>query len=151
LTDTAQVISAMLQAKWSLTSPKVTDIFWATTKFTAVQFEQMANSYSIACYNPGSPVASDALAREVWQMVEDVIIDIIVKTAGMSSAGSAIQEAIDARESMKQQVYTILHQNEFAFSGCADVYALREHTKAETPELVRLAIQVRCRSFSVQS
>ncbi|MGB8780551.1 MAG: hypothetical protein WCD81_07880 [Candidatus Bathyarchaeia archaeon] len=151
MTDTAQVVSAMLQAKWGLSSPKASDIFWATTRFTAMQFGQVTNSYAIACYNPGNPVASDPLSREVWQMLEDVIIDIVVKTAGMSSAGSAIQEAIDARESMRQQVYSIIHQNEFAFSECADVYPLREQTKAESPELVRLAIQVKCKSFSVQS
>jgi hypothetical protein len=143
MTDTAQVISAMLQAKWSLSSPSVSDIYWATTRFQAMDFEKVTNPYTISCYNPGSPVASDALAREVWQMVEDVVVDIIVKV----SAGTAL--AINARESIKQEVYRIIHINEFAFSGCADVYPMREHTKVESPELVRLAIQIKCKSFSV--
>jgi len=146
MTDTAQIISAMLQLKWSLASPKASDIYWSTTRFQAMDFEKVTNSYVIACYNPGSPVASDALAREVWQLVEDVVIDIIVKVG----AGT-VQQAVDARESMKQQVYTIIHANEFAFSGCADVYPMREHTKVESPDLVRLAIQVKCKSFNVKT
>lgn len=145
MTDTAQVISAMLQAKWSLGSPSVSDIYWSTTRFQAMDFEKVANSYAIACYNPGSPVASDALAREVWQLIEDVVIDIIVKV----SAGTAL--AIDTRESIRQQVYSIIHANEFAFSGCADVYPMREHTKVESPDLVRLAIQIKCKSFNVKT
>lgn len=151
MTDTAQVISAMLQAKWTLLSPTAAQIYWATTRFDAMSFEEVPNAYAIACYNPGNPITSGALTREVWQMLEDVVIDIIVRLSGMSSAGSAIQEAIDAREAMKQQVYTIIHQNESAFSGCLDVYPVKEHTKVESPELVRLAIQVRCKSFSIQS
>lgn len=143
MTDTAQIVSAMLQAKWSLPSLRVTDIYWATTRFQAMDFEKVPNFFAIACYNPGSPVASDALAREVWQMLEDVVIDIIVKV----SAGTSL--AIDARESIRQQVYIIIHANEFAFSGCTDVYPMREHTKVESPELVRLAIQIKCKSFSL--
>lgn len=146
MTDTAQVISTMLQAKWNLSSPTVAQIFWATTRFQTMDFEKMTNSYAIACYNPGSPVASDALAREVWQMVEDVVVDIIVKVG----SGPVLQ-ALDARENMKQQVYSIIHANEFKLSGCVDVYPMREHTKVESPDLVRLAIVIKCKSFSVQS
>jgi hypothetical protein len=111
-----------------------------------MDFQKLANSYAIACYNPGGPVASDALAREVWQFVEDVVIDIIVKVGS-----GTVQQALDARENMRQQVYSIIHANEFAFSGCADVYPMREHTKVESPDLARLAIVVKCRSFNVQS
>ena len=146
MTDTVQIVSALLQAKWGLASPKASDIYWSTTRFQAMDFEKVTNAYVIACYNPGSPVASDVLTREVWQFLEDIVIDIIVKIG----AGT-VQQAVDARESMRQQVYSILHTNEFAFSGCVDVYPLREHTKVESPELVRLAIQVKCKSFNVQT
>ncbi|MGA3192471.1 MAG: hypothetical protein ABSD73_08170 [Candidatus Bathyarchaeia archaeon] len=146
MTDTAQVVSAMLQAKWGLSSPTSGQIYWATTRFQTMDFQKLANSYAIACYNPGGPVASDALAREVWQFVEDVVIDIIVKVGS-----GTVQQALDARENMRQQVYSIIHANEFAFSGCADVYPMREHTKVESPDLARLAIVVKCRSFNVQS
>jgi hypothetical protein len=146
MTDTAQVVSTMLQAKWSLSSPTAGQIYWATTRFQTMDFQKLANSYAIACYNPGGPVASDALAREVWQFVEDVVIDIIVKVG----AGT-VQQALDTRENMRTEVYRILHLYEFAFFGCADVYPMREHTKAESPDLARLAIQVKCKSFNVQT
>jgi hypothetical protein len=146
MTDNAQFVSAMLQAKWALASPIVSDIYWATTRFQTMDFQKLPNSYAIACYNPGSPVASDALAREVWQFVEDVVIDIIVKVG----TGTP-QQATDTRENMRNEVYRIIHANEFAFSGCVDVYPMREHTKVESPDLARLAIQVKCKSFHIQT
>jgi hypothetical protein len=145
VTDTAQVISTMLQAKWSLSSPTSAQIYWPTTRFQTMDFQKLVNAYAIACYNPGGPVASEALAREVWQFVEDVVIDIIVKV----SAGTSL--AVNARESMRNEVYRIIHLYEFAFSGCSDVYPMREHTKVESPDLARLAIQVKCKSFNVQT
>jgi hypothetical protein len=146
LTDTAQVISAMLQAKWSLSSPTVSNIYWATTRFQTMDFQKLSAGTAVACYNPGGPVASDALAREVWQFIEDVVIDIIVKVGS-----GTVQAALDSRENIRNEVYRILHLYEFAFSGCSDVYPMREHTKVESPDLSRLAIQVKCKSFKVQT
>jgi hypothetical protein len=139
--DIAQQISSLLQAKWTLPSPGVADITWASTRFEAAQ--DVPGNFVVSCYNPGGPVSADPLSREVWQLLEDVIIDILVKV----SAGTAL--AIESRESMRQQVYEILHLNQFGVSGCNDVYPVRETTKVESPQLVRVAIMVRCRSFNI--
>jgi hypothetical protein len=144
--DIAQQISSLLQAKWTLPSPQVSDITWASTRFEAAQdVGGLPGNFIISCYNPGGPVTVDTLSREVLQVLEDVLVDILVKV----SAGTAL--AIDTRESMRQQVYDILHINQFSVPGCNDVYPLRETTKVESPQLVRVAIMVRCRSFNIKT
>jgi hypothetical protein len=142
--DKAETISQMLQAQWTLGSPKVSDIDWAITRFDAADFQKTGKSYVVSCYNPGSPAQDEQLCREVYQVLEDVYIDIILKNAGT-------QTSINVRESMRQQVYDILHAQEFNFTGCSDVYPVREQNKVESPELFRLTIHVKCRYFHVKT
>lgn len=139
--DAAQVVSALIQTKWALTSPKVTDIDWPCTRYEAVDYNKSSKNYFLSCYNPGSPATVEQLSREAYQQQEDVYIDIIVKTA----AGSPLE----ARENMRKQVYDILHANQFLFSGYKDVFPVKEPFKVEHADLMRLTIQVRCRSFHV--
>jgi hypothetical protein len=137
----AQIISSLLQTDWTLASPGVKDITWATTRFDAAQ--DVPANFIISCYNPAGPATVEQLSREALQILEDVVVDIIVKV----SAGTAI--AISTRESIRQQVYSILQANQLNVPTCNDVWPLREKDKVESPELMRLTIMFRCRSFKI--
>lgn len=140
----AQAISALLQAEWALAALPASSITWATSRYETAQ--DLPSPYVISCYNPAGPVTSELILSQpdVWQFLEDVEIDILIQV----SAGSAA--AISLRESVKQQVYSILQANYNSvpnFSG--DIFPLREREKLESPQLARLTIFVRCRSFLV--
>jgi hypothetical protein len=86
-------------------------------------------------------VTSEPLSREVWQVFEDIVIDILVSV----SAGTAA--AVSVREDMRNQVYSILHANQTSLSFASDLNIIREAAKIESPELIRNTLVVRVRSF----
>jgi hypothetical protein len=154
LSPLSVIISELLQSNWSLTPPYgvclpvLTDITWATTRFDAAQ--DIPTDYAISCYNPAGPVVAEPLSREVWQFLEDVVIDILAKVVTQGSAGTAF--AMGLRENLRAQVYNILEANKFNLgSGYTDVWPVREKEKVESPQLVRLTIMVRARSFNVKT
>jgi len=139
------VISSALQANWQLPSPAAADILWQTTRVDAATFLAGGKKYAVSCYNPTSPTQVVPLSREVWQQIERVMVDVYVKVT-TTPAGAA-----DVRESMRLQIYLILHSQEFKVSGIKDLYIERESSKVEGPDLVRLTLQVACVSFHVQT
>jgi hypothetical protein len=145
MTDTAQVISQTLQSNWSLSSPKASDISWPCTRFESADLTKITQNYVVACYNPASPVASEPLSREVWQLTEDVVVDVIVRVTGTA------QQALDARESVRLEIYRILHSNELSIPGIPVAYVAREPYKVESPDLARIALQVKCKTFHIKT
>jgi hypothetical protein len=118
---------------------------WQTTRVDAATFLAGGKNYAVSCYNPTSPTQVAPLCREAWQQVERVMVDVYVKAVTTPSA------ACDVRESMKAEVYRILHASEFKVSGIQDLYVERESSKVEGPDLVRLTIQAACVSFHIQA
>ena len=139
------MISSALQANWQLPSPAAADILWQTTRVDAATFLAGGKKHAVSCYNPTSPTQVVPLSREVWQQIERVMVDVYVKVT-TTPAGAA-----DVRESMRLQIYLILHSQEFKVSGIKDLYIERESSKVEGPDLVRLTLQVACVSFHVQT
>lgn len=137
----AQRICNLLQTNWTLASPGVNDITWVSTRFEAAQ--DVPANFVISCYNPAGPVTAEPLSREALQILEDVVIDIFVKV----SDGTSL--ATTTREIMRQQVYSILQANQFNVPTCSNVWPLREKEKVESPQLMRLTIIIRCRSFQI--
>ncbi len=86
------------------------------------------------------------LSREAWQQVERVLVDVYVKVGTGTPAAAA-----GVRESMKQAIYTILHNQELKIPGIVDAYVERETGKNEGPDLVRVTLQVACVNFHVVS
>jgi len=142
--DNAAIISGVLHDNWTLTGPAVGDVLWATSRVDAAAFLSSGKNYAVGCYNPTSPTQVAPLSREVWQQIERVMVDVYVKVT-TTPAGAA-----DIRESMRLQIYLILHSQEFKVSGIKDLYIERESSKVEGPDLVRLTLQVACVSFHVQ-
>jgi hypothetical protein len=145
-TSLPYLISQLLQANWPATAegllPAKSSITWAFTRFEAMQ--DVPSGYVISCYNPGGPVTGDALSREVWQFLEDVVVDILVPVSG------ATANVLQIREAIRQELYDILHLNQFSVPGFGgDVYPLREKEKVESPQLMRISVIVRCRSFHI--
>jgi hypothetical protein len=134
----ASQLRYLLETNWSLNSPGLTDITWLETKFDAAS--NLPGNLIVACYNPASPTTSESLTTNVLELLEDIVIDIIVPT----SAGTAA--AINMREAMRQQVYTIVQENYSGIPG-SDIWPFREKEKIESPQAVRLTIMVRCRTF----
>jgi hypothetical protein len=143
--DNASVLSSALQANWQLSSPKVSDILWSTTRVDAATFLNSGKKYGVCCYNPPSPTQVTPLSREAWQQVERVLIDLCVKVTTSPADATVI------RESMKQELYRIVHTQELKIPGILDVYVDRETGKNEGPDLVRITLQVACVNFHVVS
>jgi hypothetical protein len=138
-------IKQLLQQQWSLTNPAASDIDWTDTKFDAAGFPGAGKSFVIACYSPTGPVQTEPLSREAWKKTEQVIVDIMVKITGSP------EDACNTRESMRGEVYRIIHASEFTVPGFVDVYPVREPYKVESGEWARLAIQFACVSFDIRS
>jgi|SRR5271157_3625098 len=143
--DNASVLSTLLQTNWSLGNPAASAILWSSTRVDSALFLQSNQNYAVGCYNPPSPTQVNTLSREVWQQIERVMIDILVKV----SASSTPVVATVTRESIKQAIYTILHTMELKTPGIVDVYVERETGKNEGPDLVRVTLQVACVNFHV--
>jgi hypothetical protein len=142
LNPNTYVIGQILQQNWQAQNngPAYNQISWVYTKFEAGQ--DVPGPYVISCYNPPGPVTSEMLSPEVTQILEDVVVDILVAV----SSGTA--GALQARESMRNQVYNILVDNAIQnLAGLTDLWPLRESAKLESPQLIRVAIIFRCRTF----
>lgn len=146
--DNVQVVSNLLQAQWAsfISSPGTSAIFWPTTKPDVAQFDSQPHNYVVACYNPGSPAAVDDSAQGVWTIVEDIIVDIIVKVGSGTE-----QNAIDTREALRQAVYSIIHHNETSMSGINEAHISRETYKVESPQHMRLAMLLKCKYFHLKT
>lgn len=144
--DNAVILSSALQQNWTrdVTVPAVGDILWASTRVDSATFLQSGKSYAVCSYNPASPTTVNVLSREAWQRVERIMVDVYVKVATTPGA------AADLRETLKQEIYRILHLKELKI-GPADVYVERESNKLEGPDLVRITLQTACVDFHIQT
>lgn len=145
--DNVQTVSNTLQEQWAnfISSPGTSAIFWPTVKPDVAKFDTLSFNYLVACYNPASPAAVDDSAQGMWTIVEDIIVDIIVKiTAGT-------QNAIDTREALRQACYSIIHHNETSMPGIAEAHINRETYKVESPEHMRLAMLVKLKYFHLKT
>lgn len=143
--DNASVLCFALQAGWQLSSPSVSDILWKATRVDAATFLASDKNYAVCCYNPASPTQVVPLSREAWQQIEHVLVDVYVKVPSTSNPASAAA----TRESMRLQVYMMIHSQEFRIAGVKDAYVERETAKVEGPDLVRVTLQVACVSFHI--
>ena len=144
--DIASTISALLQAQWSLSSPTVAQILWTMTRVDSALFLSGSQAYAIGTYNPSSPTTVDVLSRECWQETERVYIDIIIKVVASTPLA-----ATETRETMKNEVYRIMHLNQLTISGVSEAYIERELNKVEGTDLVRITLQAACLNFHVQT
>jgi hypothetical protein len=145
--DNVQTVSNTLQAQWAsfISSPGSSAIFWPTIKPDMAKFDMLSFNYVIACYNPASPAAVGDDAQGEWTVVEDIIVDIIVKVT------TGTQSAIDTREALRQACYSIIHHNETSMTGIAEAHISRETFKVESPEHMRLAMLVKCKYFHLKT
>jgi hypothetical protein len=146
--DNVQTVSNTLQTQWAsfISTPGSSAIFWPTVKPDVARFDAVPQNYVIACYNPASPAAVDDNAQGVWTIIEDIIVDIIVKVGSGTT-----QNAIDTRENLRQACYSIIHHNETTMSGIAEAHISRETYKVESPEHMRLAMLVKCKYFHIKT
>ncbi len=135
----------LLQQNWSLQSPAASDIYWADTKVEAMDWTKVGKNFVIACYSPSGPVQAVPLSREAWQKTEQVMVDILVKVTG------TVDDACTLRETMRNEVYRIMHKVELSTPGYPDVHVQREAYKTESGELARIVIQVALVSFDIKS
>jgi len=135
MTDAAAVLNQHLYDNWSLTSPAKDDIYWAKSKVEAVDFAKIKKNYVVACYAPMTAANVRVLAKGVLLAEQNVMVDILVKVV------TSINDAINARENMRNEVYRILKASTPSGFGYADV--TREFNKVESPDLTRLSLQVK--------
>ena len=145
MTETNTLIMQTLQGQWALASPAVGDIFWSGTRFETVDFEKAGKNFVVACYSPTGPSQTTQLTREVWLKTEQVLVDVLVKVAG------TVDDAVAARENMRREVERIIHTSEFNIASLAEAVVSREPVQVEAQNLVRVAVQVSCKSFQVKS
>ena len=141
----AAVISQLLQNNWSLSSPAVSDILWTDTKVDTMQMAQWTKNYAISIYSPQNPVSTKPLCRELWEITENVHVDIYVKITSTPEAAGTIREAI------RLECYRISHTKEFQVSGQKTVDIVREPFKVEGPEVVRLTLQIQAVSWDIRT
>jgi hypothetical protein len=141
----ASIISQLLQANWSLQNPAKTDILWADTKVDTMQMAQWTKNCVVAVYSPPNPVVSKPLCRELWEITENVYVDLYVKVTSTADAAAQVREAI------RQECYRISHTQEFKVQGQKTVDIVREQHKIESPEAVRLALQFACVSWDIRT
>jgi hypothetical protein len=134
-----------LQTQWSLPSPSVNDIFWVDTRVETLDFAKVSKNYVVSCYSPTGPSTTVPLSREAWLKTEQVIVDLIVKVMGV------VDDAVTVRENMRKEVERIVHENELKIPGLADAPIAREPYQVEGPDLVRVSLQISCRSFQIKS
>ena len=142
--NVVSVISQLLQANWSLGSPAKGDILWTDNKPDTMQLPQWTKNYLIAVYNPSNPVTSKVLARELWEITENVHVDIYIKVMGTVDAATV------TREIMREECYRIMHVNQLSVPGQKTADITREVHKIESPEIVRLCLLVAAVSWDIR-
>jgi hypothetical protein len=140
MADAAEVLCQHLQDNWSLTSPSKADIYWAKSKVEAIDFTKMAKNYVVACYAPMTAANVRVLAKGVLLAEQNVMVDILVKVS------TSVSSAVAVRENMRGEVYRILKASAPSGFGFADI--TREFNKNESPDLVRLSLQVKMVSLA---
>jgi hypothetical protein len=137
-------ISQVLQVCWSLSSPAKGDILWTDNKPDTMQLPQWTKNYVIAVYNPSNPVSTKMLTHELWEITENVHVDIYTRVTSTVDAAAAV------RETIREECYRILHVNSLNVQGLKTVDIIREPHKIESPELVRLCILVAAVSWDIR-
>jgi hypothetical protein len=140
MADAAEVLCQHLQDNWSLSSPSKADIYWAKSKVEAIDFTKMAKNYVVACYAPMTAANVRVLAKGVLLAEQNVMVDILVKVS------TSVSSAVAVRENMRGEVYRILKASTPSGFGFADI--TREFNKNESPDLVRLSLQVKMVSLA---
>jgi hypothetical protein len=141
----AAALSQVLQNNWSLQSPAKTDILWTDTKPETMQMPQWTKNFVIGVYSPSNPAVTKALCRELWEITENVYVDIYVRVT------STVDAAVSIREAMRLECYRISHVNEFQVPGLKTVDIVREPHKIESPEVVRLCLQSAAVSWDIRT
>lgn len=141
MTDAASAIMNLLNTEWSLSSPAKADIYWANSRFEAVDFARVGKNYVVACYAPMAVASVKSVAAGLWQIEQNVMVDIIVRVT------SSVDAAVEARESMRGEVYRIIKAKETSSNIFALIQLTREFNKVESPDLVRVSLQVSCLTF----
>ncbi|MEM2107842.1 MAG: hypothetical protein QXL10_00960 [Candidatus Bathyarchaeia archaeon] len=166
--ETCTVILETLRAEWLLDSPAKNEIEWldgrAETGWymqpSAYNFMQMAKKYAVCCYSVGTANPNPNL----WLKVDVVAVEVLVKAVGMT-----LERAVRLREAMRCEVERILHRyskvaplwdpnpgptgayKHRRIPGLRDVVIGQVIAQQESPSLVRVAVQVRCRLFPKNS
>jgi hypothetical protein len=140
MADAAAILNQHLYDNWSLTSPAKADIYWAKSKVEAVDFTKMAKNYVVACYAPMTAANIRNIAKGVNLVEQNAMVDILVRVV------TSVNDAVNVRENMRNEVYRILKESAPSGFGYADV--IREFNKAESPDLARLSLQVKMVSLT---
>jgi len=135
MADAATVLNQHLYDNWTLQNPSRNDIYWAKSKVEAIDFAKMGKNYVVACYAPMTAANVRLAAKNVWIVEENVMVDILVRVV------SNVAEAVEKRETMRDEVYNILKGSTPSGFKAADI--TREFNKNESPDLVRVSLQVK--------
>jgi hypothetical protein len=138
--DASEALCQLLHDNWSLESPAKTDVYWAKSKVEAVDFAKVGKNFVVACYAPMTAANVRLVARDVWLIEQNVMVDIIVKVV------TSVGDAVNVRENMRNEIYRILKQSKP--SGFQIVDITREFNKVESPDLVRLSLQAKMVSLA---
>ena len=141
----AAVLSQVLQSNWNIQNPAKTDILWTDTKPETMQMPQWTKNYVVGVYSPSNPAAAKVLCRELWEITENVYVDIYVRVT------STVDSAVAVREAMRLECYRISHVNEFQVSGQKTVDIVREPHKVESSEVVRICLQIAAVSWDIRT
>ncbi len=140
----AAVVSGLLQANWSLSSPlAVANVLWPATRMDAIGVTQVKGSLQVAVYNASPSKQVDALSRECYLVTEKLVIDIIVVNSSQSTKDLAAAES--TLELLQAEVYRIIHLQDpnYAVSG--------EPIHSNATEVTRVMINVDAVSFLVST
>ncbi len=137
-----EVLSDLLQAQWTSvgTGLQVTDVFWTHTVYQAVdQLGGVTQKAIISVYNPPAPAENKVQSREFALIDEVVIVDILMKTANYPDLETALQ----TREAIIQWLVQMVLAQQFNAIGQRLIQLQKELVKAESPNLLRCAWQVK--------
>jgi len=140
MADAAAVLNQHLYNNWSLASPAKADIYWAKSKVEAIDFTKMAKNFVLACYAPMTAANIRVEAKGVYVVEQNVMVDILVRVV------TSVNDAVNVRENMRNEVYRILKTSTPSGFGYADI--TREFNKTESPDLARLSLQVKMVSLA---
>jgi len=135
MADAAAILSQHLYDNWMLENPSKDSIYWAKSKVEAIDFTKMGKNYVVACYAPMTAANVRLAAKNVWIVEENVMVDILVRVV------SSVAEAVEKREAIRDEVYSILKGSTPSGFEAADI--TREFNKNESPDLARLSLQIK--------
>jgi hypothetical protein len=141
----AAVLSQILQSNWTLSSPSESDILWTDTGPDAMQMPQWPKNYVIAVYSPPNPIVTRVLCRELWEITENVYVDIYVKVTTTPDDAAAVREAL------RFECYRIVHTQGSQVPGQKTVDIVREPHKIESSEMERLTLEIAAVSWDIRT